>query len=80
MASKFKVSFFSDEQFELMTAEILFNDQILCQISQDQGVENMEIEFFHEHYILKKEPRMKFPISEFFSLIENVKLELAKYR
>jgi hypothetical protein len=80
MKSKFSVDFFSDEQYEYMTAEISYGDQILCHISQDQGKENMEIEFFHEQRVLEKQPKMKFLISDFFSLIEDVKNELATYR
>ena len=80
MKSKFSVDFFSDEQYEFMTAEISYDGQILCQISQDQGKEDMEIEFFHEQRVLEKQPKMKFPISEFFSLIERVKEELGGYQ
>ncbi|MCG8428148.1 MAG: hypothetical protein MI754_12395 [Chromatiales bacterium] len=80
MKSKFSVDFFSDEQYEYMTAEILYDGQILCQISQNQGKEDMEIEFFHEQRVLEKQPKMKFLISDFFSVIEDVKSELGSYR
>lgn len=80
MKSKFSVDFFSDERYEYMTAEISYEGQILCQISQEQGKGNMEIEFFHEQRVLENEPRMKFFYSDFFSLIEEVKANLAAYR
>lgn len=80
MKSKFSVDFFSDEKYEFMTAEISFDGQILCQISQDQGIEHMKVEFFHEQRVLESHPKMKFSIDEFFCLIESVKGELVDYR
>ncbi|MGI9275230.1 MAG: hypothetical protein ACR2PT_10355 [Endozoicomonas sp.] len=80
MNTKFSVDFFSDQQYEYMTAEISYAGQILCQISQDSGEENMEVEFFHEQKVMEKQPAMKFPIKDFFSLIDEVKGELAQYR
>ncbi len=76
MKSKFSVDFFSDEQYKYLTAEILYNGQVLCQINRDNGIENMEVEFFHDQYILEEEFRMKFPINDFLSVIEDVKNEL----
>ncbi len=80
MKLKFNVDFFSDEKYEYMTAEISYKGQILCQISQDHGKDNMEIEFFHEQRVMKNQPEMKFFISEFFSVINDVNKELAAYR
>ncbi|GGX72913.1 hypothetical protein [Saccharospirillum salsuginis] len=80
MIPNFSVDFFSDVQYEYMTAEISYKGQILCQISQDKGSSNMEIEFFHEQRIVGEQPKMKFPIKDFITLIEDVKGELSTYR
>ncbi|WP_051308913.1 hypothetical protein [Desulfogranum japonicum] len=80
MKSKFSVDFFSDERYEYVTAEISYEGQILCQISQDKGKSNMLIEFFHEQRVLAKQPKMKFFVNDFLLLIEGVKNDLATYR
>ena len=80
MTSKFSIDFFSDKKYDYMTAEISYGGQILCQINQDKGIENLEIEFFHDQIILKDQPVMKFTLDEFFSVINDVKRELTKYR
>lgn len=77
MSKRFTVDFYSDEQYEKLTAEISYDNQILCQISQDNGVENMEVEFFNEQRILDKSPRLKFPLNDLLELIEEVKCELS---
>ena len=81
MESGFRVSHYSDGNYKYMTAEVRYDGQILCQISQDNGVgDNMEVEFFYDHYRLGVEPRMKFPVGEFLSIIEYVKEDLPNYR
>ncbi|MEM7173353.1 MAG: hypothetical protein AAF530_24530 [Pseudomonadota bacterium] len=76
MNKSFEVFFFSDKQYEKLTAEIHFAGQILCQISMDRVPDNMEIEFFHEQYQMESEPKMKFPLGEFISVLEEVKSDL----
>lgn len=81
MESRFRVSHSSDQKFNYMTAIILYDGQILCQINQDDGIgDSMEIEFFYDAYILEVEPRMKFSLGEFHSIIEYVKEDLPNYR
>lgn len=78
MNKQFTVDFFSDEQYDKLTAEISYGNQILCQINQDQGVDNMEVEFFHEQRLLDKAPQLKFPLSDLLEIIERVKCELGE--
>ena len=80
MKTKFTVDFFSDEKYEYLTAEISYDGQILCQVNQDQGKGIFEIEFFHEQYVLDKQPRMKFIVGDFISVLEDVKNELKNSR
>ena len=81
MESKLRVSYSSDSKYKYMTAEIRYDGKIICQISQDNGVgDSMDIEFFHAYYRGKVEPRMKFSLGEFLSVIEYVKKCLPDYR
>jgi len=77
MTSNFSVDYFSDSKYEWLTAEVSYDGQILCQINRDKGIDRMEIEFFHEQRILENQPELKFPISEFLSLVKEVQVELS---
>lgn len=77
MKNKFSVDFFSDSQYEYMTAEISYEGQILCQINKDKGNDHMEMEFFNDQRILEVQPKMKFSIDEFFTLVKSVQAELS---
>lgn len=70
MKSKFNVDYFSDSEYEDLTIEISFDGQILCQINQDKGKNNLEIEFFHQYYLEKKEHKFKFLLKDFMSVID----------
>ena len=55
-----------------MTAEISFDGQILCLISQEKREENIEIEFFHLFYQDKNDVRFKFRLSDFYFIVDEV--------
>ncbi len=80
MSNDFHIDFFSDSQYEMMTAEISFKGQILCQINKDKGDENLEIEFFHESRILQEEVKMKFDLVEFEKMLVVARCELKQFR
>jgi len=54
MNDNFEVLFVSENEYNCLVAEILFNGQRLCQISKEKGNENMEILFLTDLYILKE--------------------------
>ena len=68
MKSKFNIDYVSDSFHKYLTAEISFEGQILCLISQ----ENIEIEFFHLFYQDKNDVRFKFKLSDFYSIVDEV--------
>ncbi|MBU6951388.1 hypothetical protein [Hahella sp. HN01] len=78
MNDTFSVDYFSDTKYNLLTAEISYGGQILCQINRDKGIEHVEIEFFHEQWLLDKPPAMKFPLDAFLSLVDEIRQELSE--
>ena len=68
MKSKFNIDYVSDSFHKYLTAEISFEGQILCLISQ----ENIEIEFFHLFYQDKNDVRFKFRLSDFYFIVDEV--------
>ena len=68
----FSIDFVSPVHFENMAAEISFQEQILCRVSQETDNRELAIEFFHESIILPKAPAMKFPLSEFLAALDEV--------
>ncbi|CAI1169850.1 Uncharacterised protein [Serratia quinivorans] len=43
MHADFEIVFFSDSHYEELTAEITYKGQILCQLNQDKGIDNIEV-------------------------------------
>lgn len=76
MKNDFSVDFFSDSQYEELTAEISYKGQILCQINKDKGPDEFEIEFFNDSRLLAEEVEMKFSLDAFISILNETKLEL----
>ncbi|WP_020559063.1 hypothetical protein [Thiofilum flexile] len=76
MRKDFSVSFFSDSNYQFMTAEIYFKTQILCQINKDKGPDKVEIELFHDWYIRDDNPKMKFLLSDFLDVLDSTVKDL----
>ena len=72
MKSKFNIDHVSDSSHKHLTAEISFDGQILCLISQEKREENIEIEFFHLFYQDKNDVRFKFRLSDFYFIVDEV--------
>ena len=72
MKSKFNIDYVSDSFHKYLTAEISFDGQILCLISQEKREENIEIEFFHLFYQDKNDVRFKFRLSDFYFIVDEV--------
>lgn len=76
MDDNFEITFFSDSNYEEITAEISYNGQILCQLNKDKGPDNIEIEFFSDARILVEKNAMKFSLSSFLKILAEAKEEL----
>jgi hypothetical protein len=72
----FSIDYLSDTEYEMITIEISYKEQILCQLNKDKGNDNIEIEFFHESRILADQVIFKFPLEEFISLLNELKQDL----
>ena len=70
MKNLFSIQYVSDNEHEKLTAEIHFKEQILCQISQDEGLEKLEIEFFHLYYTEMMQPNFKFSLQDFLDIVQ----------
>lgn len=73
---KFSIDFVSPANAESLAAEISFEGQLLCRIDRDRHEGVLEIEFFHLSRVLASEVTMKFPLSEFLSVVEQVRSDL----
>ncbi|CAI1694084.1 Uncharacterised protein [Serratia quinivorans] len=76
MHTDFEIVFFSDSHYEELTAEITYKGQILCQLNQDKGIDNIEVEFFSDSRLLAEEVAMKLPLDEFLSVLTEAKKAL----
>lgn len=70
MKELFSVVYITDNEHEKLSAEIHFKEQILCQISQDQGLEELEIEFFHLSYLDIPQTNFKFLLQDFLEVVQ----------
>ncbi len=78
MKKKFELLFVSDSNYKSLVAEILFDNQRLCQINKENGEDNLEIEFLTDLFILEDEVRMNFPLKEFENVLHIAVKELKK--
>ena len=70
MSERFTVDFYNSEQYEKLFAEVSYGGQPLCQINQDQGLNNLGVEFFYKQRVSDNQPQLKFPLEELLSAIE----------
>ena len=76
MNDNFDITFFSDSNYEKITAEISYKGQMLCQLNKDKGPDNIEIEFFSDASVLAEQDKMKFSLSGFLQIIAEATEEL----
>ncbi|WP_241597704.1 hypothetical protein [Rosenbergiella epipactidis] len=76
MDNNFEITLFSDSQYEEITAEISYKDQILCQLNKDNGPNNIEIEFFSDARLLAEQNAIKFSLNSFLQILEEASKEL----
>jgi len=76
MDNNFEITFFSDSQYEEITAEISYKGQILCQLNKDNGPNNIEIEFFSDARLLAEQNAMKFNLDSLLQILVEASEEL----
>lgn len=76
MSDDFEIIFLSDSNYENLTVEISYKDQILCQLNKDNGHDNIEVEFFSDARVLPEKNAMKFNLDRFLRVLTEAKEEL----
>ena len=76
MQNDFEITFFSDSNYEHITVEISYKEQIVCQLNKDKGPDNIEIEFFSDARVLVEQNAMKFNLNSFLQVIAEATEEL----
>ena len=76
MSDDFEIIFLSDSNYENLTVEISYKDQILCQLNKDNGPDNIEVEFFLDARVLPEKNAMKFNLDRFLRVLTEAKEEL----
>lgn len=66
MNKKFTVEVCSDLDYEEMVADVSYENQTIAMITQEKGIDNMEIEIFLPE---KKIKSLKFPLNDFIASI-----------
>ena len=77
---EFSVDFVSPASFAFLAAEVSFQSQIVCRIDMERSDGTLQIEFFHEARLLDPTVSMKFPLSDFMRVIEQVRVDLRAAR
>lgn len=73
MLEKFRVRVCSDLDYEEMVADVVYENHILATITQENGIDNMEIEIFTPEESSKS---WKFSLNEFMEMIALAKKRL----
>ena len=76
MASEFKIIISSDLEYNELCAELFFKDQFLGIITQENGIDNLEIEI----YPPQNKEKWNFKFSEFEAILNSAKKELWNMR
>lgn len=72
---RFRIDIFGDLEYEDLVADIYFDDQILCMISQEEGFVNLNIKIYHP-----KDEFWDFRLDEFEDTIQRAKKRLWELR
>lgn len=73
MNEKFEVEICSDLDYEEMVADVSYENHTIAMITQEKGIDNMEIEIFSPEQEIKS---WKFPLDDFIKIIEFAKKTL----
>ena len=72
----FRVDILFPDQFQDMIAEVYFQDEFLCLISQDEGYDSIDLEIICS----SKDKNWKFKLADFEEAIEYAKKRLWELR
>jgi hypothetical protein len=75
MNEKFNLEFCSDLDYEELVADIYFEQRSIAMITQEKGVDAMEIEIFSTNKSIKS---WKLPLDEFIEILIRAKNSLIK--
>lgn len=75
MNKKFRIGICSDLDYEEMVADVFFEQSSIAMITQEHGIDNMEIEIFPT---TKEEKSWKLPLNDFIECLELAKKTLIK--
>lgn len=70
MRNKFRVLLISDLDYEEMVAEVCYENSTIAMITQEKGVDHMEIEIFPQ---VEGMPSWKFTLDDFLYALQNAK-------
>lgn len=75
----FEIIFASDIEFEFLTVEVYFHSYRVFQLNQENGIENIEIEFLLDLRAIPNDIDIKFSLEDFYKVIEIAKNDLINY-
>jgi hypothetical protein len=77
-AERFQLMFVSDVRLEHLAVEIQFNGQRLCMVSRERGIDQMQVEFLTNVYVVDADVVMQFPLAEFEHAVSEARRLLAE--
>lgn len=75
MSKKFSLEFCSDLEYEELVADIYFEQYSIAMVTQENGIDNMEIEIFSTDKSIKP---WKLPLDAFIEILQQAKTSLIK--
>lgn len=75
-STDFSVDYVCPAKYKNLAAEISYQGQIVCEISQEYPSKGLEICFSPEARLLPAPVELKFPLAEFLELVDLVAKEL----
>lgn len=76
LSNEFEIDFVSDAKLEWLAVEVSFRGQRFIQLTRENGIENIEIEFLTDLYVLPEEVQMKFSMEVFMCMVNEAKQAL----
>ncbi|MBJ7540073.1 hypothetical protein [Marinomonas transparens] len=75
--SDFEIFFFSDVDYEQMTAQVEYKSEQVFQITMDEGIKNMKVIFFTEFVDTAFKPEYK--MGDFMAVLNAASKSLSEY-
>jgi hypothetical protein len=78
MTKEFTIDFVSDPRYEILTAEISYKGQRVCQVNKERGDDHLEIEFISDFRVIDPPVQLRFELNDFLAVIEEVRTDLKR--